>query len=174
MTIAIKRYTPPTSARSLAYGLFYTDMNVALLGTGFAIDALRALTCSPLTEDTTGALAALMHDSSRLIVASGAVTSGLAFVVAMFLSPAAEAEALGQERAMGVSRGANAEAAVTQEVEEALLPREAPSRQPGAPHESSAGAAHAAETCVSRSISPQRPRGRTCACSACMSGLISM
>lgn len=99
MTIAVKRYTPPSS-RSLAYGLFYTVMNVAALAGGFVVDALRALVCTadigPAAESGRGLV---MHDSNRLVVLSGALSSGIAVIVTLFLSRAVEVEALEREGA---------------------------------------------------------------------------
>ena len=104
MTIAVKRYTPAAS-RSLAYGLFYTVMNVAALASGFVVDGLRAFVCTAPADASRGGTAGmLMHDSNRLVVASGALTSAVAFGVALFLSRAVEAEAL--ERGCAEARGA--------------------------------------------------------------------
>lgn len=151
MTIAVKRYTPPTSARSLAFGLFYAVMNFALLITGFAIDGLRALACRSLGGPSSSAIAALMRDSSRLIIASGAVASGIAFAVTMALSPAAEADALGRQHAGGSSDGVEAGA------EEGLLGEEPRCGSPGECREPPGQAPSAADLCApSRHRSPLR------------------
>lgn len=97
MTIAVKRYTPP-AARSLGYGLFYTVMNIAALAAGFIVDGLRSLACRALGAAHGGPGSMLMHDSNRLVIASGALTSAVALVVTLFLSRAVEVEALERER----------------------------------------------------------------------------
>eukprot|EP00892_Ulva_mutabilis_P009087 jgi/Ulvmu1/6550/UM003_0184.1 len=112
MTIAVKRYTPH-GARSLAFGLFYTVMNVAALAAGFIVDALRTVACRALGAASGGAGSMLMQDSNRLVIASGALTSAVALVVTAFLSRAVETEALERERADaqgwgGIAAGAGA------------------------------------------------------------------
>ena len=88
MTIAVKRYTSP-KARSMAFGLFYTVMNVAALINGIALDALRRWLCHGITI-----LGVSLSDGNRVVVASGAVAAAVALVVSLFLSPAVEEEAL--------------------------------------------------------------------------------
>eukprot|EP00892_Ulva_mutabilis_P009088 jgi/Ulvmu1/6551/UM003_0185.1 len=125
MTIAVKRYTPPTSARSLAYGLFYTIMNFAALVMGFAIDGLRALACrNRETPGDGGTFATLMRDSSRLVIASGAVASGVALLIALALRPQAEAGALSREHAADSMHAAAECSNAVDGVEEGLLSAE--------------------------------------------------
>lgn len=88
MTIAVKRYTSPKT-RSMAFGLFYTVMNVAALINGIALDALRRWLCHGITI-----LGVSLSDGNRVVVASGAVAAAVALVVSLFLSPAVEEEAL--------------------------------------------------------------------------------
>ena len=88
MTIAVKRYTSP-KARSMAFGLFYTVMNVAALVNGLALDALRKRVCHGVSF-----LGISLSDGNRVVVASGAVSAAIALVVTLFLSPAVEEEAL--------------------------------------------------------------------------------
>lgn len=85
----MKRFTTP-KARSMAFGLFYTVMNVAALLNGFAVDALRKWLCHGITIP--GVIT--LNDGNRVVVASGAVSAAIAFVVTLYLSPAVEEEAL--------------------------------------------------------------------------------
>eukprot|EP00892_Ulva_mutabilis_P009089 jgi/Ulvmu1/6552/UM003_0186.1 len=91
MTIAVKRYMPPTSARR----------NRDALGDG-------------------GTVATLIRDSSRLIIASGAVAGGGALLIALAISPAAEADGLGRDSMHATVESSS----IVDGVEQGLLPAE--------------------------------------------------
>lgn len=165
MTIAVKRYTPP-GARSLAFGLFYTVMNVAALAAGFIVDGLRTLACRTLGAASGGTGSMLMHDSNRLVIASGALTSAVALIVTAFLSRAVEAEALERERAEaegwgGIAAGDGEEGALF------AVPERA---SPGTRHQLHSQTAGVDEPCASmpaHTVTCTLPSAQLPTCCAC-------
>jgi hypothetical protein len=91
----VKRFTT-TKARSLAFGLFYTVMNIAALINGFAVDALRKWMCHGIKLPWI-----TLTDGNRVVVASGAVSAAIALMVTFFLSSAVEEEALAHVGGVG-------------------------------------------------------------------------
>lgn len=92
---AVKRYTSE-QARSIAFGLFYTVMNVAALVNGLAVDALRKWLCHGISF-----AGITLGDGNRVVVASGAVSAAIALVITFYISPAVEEEALAHVGGVG-------------------------------------------------------------------------
>lgn len=108
MIIAVKRYTT-VQARSFAFGLFYTVMNVAALINGVAVDALRVWLCHGLNIKRLPG-GQWLADGNRLVVASGAITAAVAFIVSLCMSSSVEKDVLERTAGSGGSGGAAAAA----------------------------------------------------------------